>query len=68
MKKNTSILGILAFLGTFFGLFALINLLVVIIFPITWNEVVTTPVWLLVYFFLGIGPAIMVTDDVVNRY
>lgn len=66
MKKNNSILGILAFLGTFFGLFILINLLVVLIFPVTWNEVVTNPYWLFIYFFVGIGPAIMVVDEVVN--
>ena len=66
MKKNNSILGILAFLGTFFGLFILINLLVVLIFPVTWNEVVTNPYWVFIYFFVGIGPAIMVVDEVVN--
>jgi hypothetical protein len=66
MKKNKSLLGMLAFILTFFGLFTLISLLVVIIFPVSWNDVVTNPYWLFIYFFLGIGPAVMVVDEVVN--
>ena len=66
MKKNKSLIGILAFVLTYFGLFALLNLIIILIFPIGWNEAVTNPYWLFIYCFVGIGPAIMVVDEVVN--
>ena len=42
-----------AFVATFFGLFAVINLFVILIFPVSWNDVVTCPAWVAVYLFAG---------------
>ncbi len=64
MKKV--LLPIAMFIGTFFGLFAVINLLVVIIFPVSWNDVVTCPGWCASYFFIGLIMSIAVTDAYIN--
>lgn len=64
MKKTLTAIG--AFIATFFGLFSIINLLVVIIFPVTWNQVVTCPGWCACYFFIGMIISIMVVDSVLN--
>ena len=61
MKKT--LLCIAAFIGTFFGLFIIINALVVVIFPVSWNDVVTCPAWLVVYFVIGIVTSIMVVEE-----
>ena len=64
MKKT--LLAIAAFLGTFFGLFVIINTLVVLIFPVSWNAVVTCPGWCAAYLFIGFILSIAVTDNVIN--
>jgi len=51
MKKFLTSVGV--FLGVFFGLFVVINLLIVAIFPVCWGDVVTCPQWCVIYFFLG---------------
>ena len=56
-----------AFIATFFGLFAVINVFVVLIFPVTWHDVVTCPGWLACYFFMGIFPSVMVVDELNNN-
>jgi hypothetical protein len=56
------------FLFTYFGVFAIINLLVTLMFPVTWYDVVTCPQWLVSYFFIGLAPAIAVADDLVNHF
>lgn len=55
-----------AYIATFFGLFSIINLLVVIIFPVTWNQVVTCPGWCGVYMILGTMLSVMVVDSVIK--
>lgn len=51
MKSFLTSVGV--FLGVFFGLFTVVNLLIVAIFPVSWTDVVTCPEWCVVYFFLG---------------
>lgn len=41
------------FLSIFVGGFVLLSLIAVLIFPISWNETVTFPGWILVYFIFG---------------
>lgn len=41
------------FLCIFIGGFVLLSLIAVLIFPISWNETVTFPGWILIYFILG---------------
>lgn len=64
MKKVLLPIGM--FIGTFFGLFAIINLLIVVIFPVSWNDVVTCPGWIVCYFFIGLMVSIAVTDAYVS--
>jgi len=63
MKKTLMAIG--AFIATFFGLFTVINLMVVLIFPVSWNDVVTCPGWCAVYFFIGVIMSVMVVDQVI---
>lgn len=42
-----------AFVASFFGLFAVINLFVILIFPVSWYDVVTCAPWVAVYLFVG---------------
>jgi len=65
MKKTLMAIG--AFLATFFGLFTVINLLVVLIFPVSWNDVVTCPPWCAIYFFIGMIMSIMVVDEITSN-
>lgn len=65
MKKTLTAIG--AFLATFFGLFTVINLLVVLIFPVSWNDVVTCPAWCAIYFFVGMLISIMVVDEMTTN-
>jgi len=64
MKKTLMAIG--AFLATFFGLFTVINLLVVLIFPVSWNDVVTCAPWCAIYFFIGMIMSIMVVESVIT--
>jgi hypothetical protein len=64
MKQFLTAVGV--FVGIFFGLFTVISLLVVTIFPVTWNDVVTCPGWCAIYFFLGLIFSIMGVDAYVN--
>ena len=41
------------FLCIFIGGFVLLSLIAVLIFPISWNETVTFPGWILIYFIFG---------------
>lgn len=63
-----TLLGIGVFIGTFFGLFAVINLLVVLIFPVSWNAVVTCPGWCACYFFIGMIASCAMTDEFINNH
>lgn len=60
MKSFLKSVGV--FLGTFFGIFAVVNLLIVIIFPVSWNDVVTCPQWCAAYFFIGLICSIAAVD------
>lgn len=64
MKNVLTSIGV--FLGVFFGLFCVINLCVVLIFPVTWNDVVTCAPWCAIYFFMGMIMSIMVVDNMNN--
>lgn len=64
MKKTLMAIG--AFIGTFFGLFAVINLMIVLIFPVSWNDVVTCAPWCAIYFFIGTIMSVMVVDSVIS--
>ena len=63
MKKTLMAIG--AFIATFFGLFTVINLMIVLIFPVSWNDVVTCPGWCAAYFFIGLIMSVMVVDQVI---
>jgi hypothetical protein len=41
------------FLSIFIGGFVLLSLSIVLVFPVTWNEVVTFPGWLAIYALFG---------------
>lgn len=41
------------FLSIFIGGFVLLSLATVIIFPVSWNEVVTFPGWIAIYVLFG---------------
>ena len=66
MKKTLLSIGL--FIATFFGMFVILNMLVVIIFPVTWNEVVTCGPWIAVYTFFGLFLAVAVTDSFINNH
>ena len=51
------------FFGTFFGLFVVINTVVVIIFPVSWNDVVTCPGWIVCYFVIGLIASVFTVDS-----
>jgi len=56
-----------AFIATFFGLFVIINGLTIIIFPVSWNDVVTCPAWIGIYFIIGLICSVMVVDTIINN-
>lgn len=58
------LLSIGTFLAMFFGLFTIINLLIVLIFPVSWNDVVTFPFWLVVYTIGGSVLSVMTAEKV----
>ena len=60
MKKFLSSVGV--FLSVFFGLFTIVNLLIVAIFPVSWNDVVTCAPWCAIYFFIGLILSIVAVD------
>jgi hypothetical protein len=64
MKKTLTAIG--AFIATFFGLFTVINMMVVLIFPVSWNDVVTCAPWCAIYFFIGVIMSVMVVDKVIT--
>lgn len=60
MKQFLTATGV--FIGILFGLFIIINLLVILIFPVSWHDVVTCPAWVVIYFIIGVGISIMGVD------
>lgn len=58
-----ALLEILVFLGTFFGLFIALTVLICLIFPTSWNDVVTCIPWLIFYLIFGGILSGCVVDD-----
>jgi hypothetical protein len=54
----------LAFIASYFGIFVIMTTIVSLIFPISWNELVTHPAWLVPMMILGLMPAIFITQEV----
>ena len=66
MKKL--LLSIGAFILTFFGVFTIINVFIVLIFPVSWNDVVTSPGWCVSYFFVGMMLSIAVVNEIIDDF
>jgi hypothetical protein len=47
----------------FIGGFVLSSLSIVLIFPVTWNQVVTFPYWIIVYMIFGSMLAIHIVEE-----
>ncbi len=62
--KMKTLLCTLAFIGSYFGIFIIMTTIVALIFPISWNELVTHPAWLVPIMILGLMPATFIVDEV----
>lgn len=54
---------IFIFIGSFFGLFVVISALIALIFPCSWNDVVSCPGWIAVYVLFGGILSGFIVDD-----
>lgn len=59
----TFLKSICIFIGSFFGLFVIISALIALIFPCSWNDVVSCPGWIAVYVLFGGILSGFIVDD-----